>query len=87
MFDGFTNTFGDIQVDVEFTVVEGDKVGVLLKYNAFHKKSERPVSFDCMAFGRIVDGVMVEAWNCVDFMTLAIQTGDVDADVLGKVMG
>lgn len=86
LFDSSINAFSDIQVDVEFTVEEGDKVGALIKFNAFHKKSERPVKFDVMVFGRIVDDIMVEAWNCVDFMALAIQTGDVAENIPGKLI-
>ena len=76
-FENFRNAFPDIQVKVEDTVVEGDKVAARCTVTGTHKgegvglaATDRRVEFTGMTIARVKDGKIVEAWNNFDFMTM-----------------
>ena len=73
----FREAFPDIEVVVEDTVSEGDKVAARCTVRGRHrgdslgfKATDSPVEFTGMSFVRIRDGKIVEAWNNFDFMSM-----------------
>jgi steroid delta-isomerase-like uncharacterized protein len=78
----FRDAFPDIEVVVEDTVSEGDKVAARCTVRGRHrgdslgfKATDSPVEFTGMTFARIRDGKIVEAWNNFDFMSMFQQLG------------
>ena len=83
----FREAFPDIEVVVEDTVSEGDKVAARCTVRGRHrgdslgfKATDSPVEFTGMAFVRIADGKIVEAWNNFDFMSMFQQLGALRLD-------
>ena len=73
----FREAFPDIEVVVEDTVSEGDKVAARCTVRGRHrgdslgfKATDSPVEFTGMTFLRVRDGKIVEAWNNFDFMSM-----------------
>ena len=78
----FRDAFPDIEVVVEDTVSEGDKVAARCTVRGRHrgdslgfKATDSPVEFTGMTFVRVRDGKIVEAWNNFDFMSMFQQLG------------
>ncbi len=78
----FREAFPDIEVVVEDTVSEGDKVAARCTVRGRHggdtlgfKATDNPVEFTGMTFARVRDGKIVEAWNNFDFMSMFRQLG------------
>ncbi|OLE54845.1 MAG: hypothetical protein AUG51_05740 [Acidobacteria bacterium 13_1_20CM_3_53_8] len=78
----FREAFPDINITIEDTVSERDKIaarcrvrgkhtGDTLGYAATHK----PVEFTGITIIRVSDGQIVEAWNNFDFLTMYQQMG------------
>ena len=74
--------FPNVQVIVEDTVAEGDKVAARCSVRAKHSgdnlgiaASGARVDFTGMAIVRIKEGKIVEAWNNFDFMRMNRQIG------------
>ena len=81
-FESFRSAFPDIQVSVEDTVTEGDKIAARCIVRGTHRgegvgiaPTGRPVEFTGMTIVRVRDGKIVEAWNNFDFMTMFQQLG------------
>lgn len=81
-FESFRNAFPDIQVVIEDTISEGDKIAARCLVRATHQgeglglsPSGKPVEFTGMTIVRVKDGKIVEAWNNFDFMTMFQQLG------------
>jgi len=78
----FREAFPDVEVYVEDTVCEGDRVAARCTVRGSHRgdtlgfaATERPVEFTGMTFARVRDGKIVEAWNNFDFMAMFQQLG------------
>ena len=76
-FQKFRDAFPDIEVIVEDTIAEGDKVAARCLVRAVHQgeglgfaATNRPVEFTGIAIVRIKDGKIVEAWNNFDFASM-----------------
>jgi len=74
--------FPDIEVVVEDTVAEGDKLAARCRVRATHQgdslgiaATRKPVEFTGIALVRIENGKIVEAWNNFDFMSMFQQLG------------
>ena len=83
----FREAFPDIEVVVEDTVSEGDKVAARCTVRGRHrgdslgfKATDSPVEFTGMTFVRIRDCKIVEAWNNFDFMSMFQQLGALRLD-------
>ena len=83
----FREAFPGIEVVVEETVSEGDKVAARCTVRGRHEgdtlgfaATSRPVEFTGMTFARIRDGKIVEAWNNFDFMLMFQQLGALRMD-------
>ena len=86
-FRSFRGAFPDIEVVVEDTVSEGDRVAARCSVRARHggdtlgfAATNRPVEFSGVAIVRIRDGKIVEAWNTFDFMSMFRQLGALRLD-------
>jgi steroid delta-isomerase-like uncharacterized protein len=79
-FRRFRDAFPDIEVVVEDTVAEGDKVAARCSVRGSHQSdslgfaaTNQPVEFDGICIVRVRDGKIVEAWNNFDFMAMFVQ--------------
>ena len=78
----FRGAFPDIEVIVEDTIAEGDRVAARCSVRGRHTgdhlgvaASNAPVQFTGIAIVRIKDGKIVEAWNNFDFLAMNKQIG------------
>ena len=78
----FREAFPNMEIVVEDTIAEGDKVAARCSVRAKHEgeflgraATSSPVDFTGITIVRIHDGKIVEAWNNFDFMTLHRQVG------------
>ncbi|MGB9177946.1 MAG: ester cyclase [Pyrinomonadaceae bacterium] len=78
----FRNAFPDIEVVVEDTIAEGDKLAARCSVRGRHRgdalgfaATNKPVEITGIAIVRVRDGKIVEAWNNFDFMTMFKQVG------------
>ena len=81
-FQSFRNAFPDLQIIVEDTVSEGDKVAARCTVRGSHQgdtlgfaATGQPAEFTGMCIVRVKDGQIVEAWNNFDFMSMFQQLG------------
>jgi steroid delta-isomerase-like uncharacterized protein len=81
-FHKFRDAFPDIEVVVEDTIAEGDKVAARCSVRATHQgdslgftATQKPVEFTGITIVRVKDGKIVEAWNNFDFMSMFQQLG------------
>jgi len=78
----FREAFPNIEVVVEDTIAEGNKVVARCSVRGKHvgdslgfKATGTQVEFDGIAIARVKDGKFVEAWNNFDFMKMYRQLG------------
>ena len=83
----FTATFSDIEVSIERTVEEGERVSAWCSVTATHRDSGRAVTFSGSVLGSIQDGKLQEGWNSWDFLSLLVQLGAVDAEAVAPLLG
>lgn len=80
---------GDLEVEVVRTVVQGEMAAAHCRVIARHvgdalggPPTGRPVEFWGITIARVVDGKLVEGWNCFDFLSMYQQLGWVKAPVV-----
>jgi len=85
----FTRAFGNIHIDVERTVTEGDTCVALCHVTGTHgghslgaPPSNKDVDYWGMTMVRVKNGRIVEGWNAFDFLTMYQQMGWVGTPVL-----
>jgi steroid delta-isomerase-like uncharacterized protein len=76
-YEGFRGAFPDIQVTVEDTVSEGDKIVARCTVRATHRgeglglaPTDKAVEFTGMCMLSMEGGKIVESWNSFDFLTM-----------------
>ena len=81
-FRTIQSAFGDLEIEVARTVVDGDMVAAHCHVVARHvgealggTPTQQPVDFWGMTMLRVRDGQIVEAWNCFDFLAMYQQLG------------
>ena len=81
-FHKFRSAFPDMQIVVEDTVAENDKVAARCTVRGKHQSDSlgfaatgRSTEFTGITIVRIERGQIVEAWNNFDFMTMSRQLG------------
>lgn len=81
-FRSFRTAFPDIEVIVEDTVSEGDKVAARCRVRGKHQSdtlgfaaTQQPMDITGITIVRVRDGKIVEAWNNFDFMSMFRQLG------------
>jgi steroid delta-isomerase-like uncharacterized protein len=86
-FRRLREAFPDIEIVVEDTVSEGDKVAARCTVRGRHRgdalglaATERPVEFTGICIVRVADGKIAEAWNNFDFMAMYQQLGALRLD-------
>jgi predicted ester cyclase len=73
--------FGDLEIKVLRTLVEGDTVAAHCRVTARHigeslgAPTGNPVQFEGMTIVRAENGKLVEGWNCFDFLSMYQQLG------------
>jgi hypothetical protein len=65
----------NINTTIDKCIEEGDWISVLINIDAQVKTSGQSVSFSGSCYGKIVDGIITEAYNNIDFMGLFCQLG------------
>ena len=93
-FRRFRGAFPEMEVVVEETVCEGDRVAARCTVRARHRgdtlgfaATERPVEFTGMTIARVSGGKIVEAWNNFDFMSMYGQLGALRLEGAGGAAG
>ena len=81
-FRRLRGAFPEMEIVVEDTVSEGDKVAARCRIRARHggdtlgyRATQRPVEFTGIAIVRVSGGKIVEAWNNFDFLSMFDQLG------------
>jgi steroid delta-isomerase-like uncharacterized protein len=81
-FRKFRAAFPDIEVVVEDTITEGDKIAARCTVRGKHQSdslgfaaTQQPMEISGMTIVRVRDGTIVEAWNNFDFMSMFQQLG------------
>ena len=81
-FRKFRAAFPDIEVVVEDTITEGDKIAARCTVRGKHQSdslgfaaTQQPMEITGMTIVRVRDGKIVEAWNNFDFMSMFQQLG------------
>jgi steroid delta-isomerase-like uncharacterized protein len=81
-FHAFHQAFPDIRVDVVRTITEGDLVAAHCHTIGTHQGDTlgfagtgRKVDFWGVTIARTKNGMLVEGWNCFDFLTCYLQLG------------
>jgi steroid delta-isomerase-like uncharacterized protein len=81
-FHNFREAFPDIEVVVEDTISEGDRVAARCTVRGRHTghslgfaATEQPMEISGITIVRVRDGQIVEAWNNFDFMAMFQQLG------------
>lgn len=81
----FHNAFPDLEVTVNESIAEGDRVTVRSTWAGTHEgalfgiePSNQPVEFTCIDIVRIEDGLAREHWGLTDNLTLFSQIGAIN---------
>lgn len=76
-FKSFRTAFPDIQITIEDTIVEGDKIAARCTVRGTHRgegigiaATDKAVEFTGITIVRVKHGKVVEAWNNFDFMRM-----------------
>jgi len=85
---GFLSAIPDLNVKIEDTVTEGDKISGRIRLTGTHTgegigaiPTNRPVEFTGLVVVQLRDGKIIEAWNEIDFMSLYSQVGALSLDL------
>ncbi|MCA1614620.1 MAG: ester cyclase [Acidobacteria bacterium] len=83
----FREAFPGVEVVVDDTITEGDKVAARCTVRGRHegdtlgfRATQQPVEFTGITFARVRGGKIVEAWNNFDFMSMYSQLGALRLD-------
>jgi steroid delta-isomerase-like uncharacterized protein len=82
VFTTFRQALGDLRIDVERTVAQGDTVAAFCRVRGRHvgnalggPPTDRDVDFTGVTIARVQNGKIVEGWNVFDFLTMYQQIG------------
>jgi predicted ester cyclase len=82
VFKMFRDALGDLRIDVERTVVQGDMCAAFCRVRGRHvgdalggPPTNRDVDFTGITIARVQDGRLVEGWNVFDFLAMYQQIG------------
>jgi len=81
-YNSFSEAFPDIHIEVLRAIVQGEFVVTHNRVTGMHTghtlgvaATGRPVVFEGMTIVRVIDGKIVEGWNCYDFLSMYQQLG------------
>ena len=84
----FVSAYPDLNVTVEDTVADGDKIAARCRVTGTHNgdgiglaATNKPVDFTGMVIVRLKDGKIVESWNEFNFMAMYQQVGALPLDL------
>ena len=82
IFHMFREALGDLSVEVERTLVDGEWCTAFCRVKGRHVGSalggpptNKPVEFTGVTSARVRDGILLEGWNVFDFLTMYQQIG------------
>ena len=82
VFHTFREALGDLQIEVERTIVDGELCAAFCRVKGRHvgqalggAPTDRPVEFCGMTIVRVRDGQLIEGWNVFDFLGMYQQIG------------
>jgi steroid delta-isomerase-like uncharacterized protein len=88
VFHTFREALGDLTIDVEQTIVQGDRCAAVCRVRGRHvgralggQPTNRAVDFRGVTIVRVRDGKLVEGWNFFDFLGMYQQIGWVTTPV------
>ena len=81
-YKAFRNAYGDIRVIIEKNLIDGNYLVSLCSVKGIHNDKGKPIGFFGTSIALVEDGLLVEGWNCFDFLTLNIQNGKIKAEQL-----
>jgi predicted ester cyclase len=89
LFHMFREALGDLTIDVERTIVQGDVCAAYCRVRGKHvgralggEPTNQPVDFRGVTIFRVSDGKLVEGWNVFDFLSMYQQIGWVQSPVV-----
>jgi predicted ester cyclase len=88
VFNTFREALGDLRIDIERTVAQGDTVAAFCRVRGRHvghafggPPTDRDVDFTGITLARVQNGRLVEGWNVFDLLTMYQQIGWVQSPV------
>jgi steroid delta-isomerase-like uncharacterized protein len=82
LFNAFHGAFGNLHIEIERTVTEGEFVTAHCRVTGTHTgdtlgfpATGKNVNFEGITIGRVADGQFQEGWNVFDFLTMYQQLG------------
>jgi predicted ester cyclase len=82
VFLRFREALGDLEIDVERTIVDGEFCAAFCRVKGRHvgqalggPPTDRPVEFCGTTIVRVRDGKLIEGWNVFDFLAMYQQIG------------
>ena len=89
IFRVFREALGDLEIEVEQTIVEGELCAAYCRVKGRHvgqalggPPTNRPIEFTGVSMTRVQNGRIVEGWNVFDFLGMYQQIGWVKNPVL-----
>lgn len=73
----FRALFPDIQVKVTEAIEQDDRVAIHASVTGHHAATGTPITASGCSMARIVDGQIVETWECWDLLSILVQLGEV----------
>src|ERR1700744_2642951 len=81
-YDAFHNSYSDIHVTVDKTLVDGNYVTAMCTVKATHKQTGKPVKFSGVSVATIENGQITNGWKFFDFLSLNPQIGKITPEQL-----
>ena len=84
---GFLALLTDIDIRIDKSLEEGDWVHVLISIHAKSRANGQLVKFPAQIMVRVVDGILVEGHNTVDFLSMFAQLGLLPESTFSRCFG
>ncbi|HEY2580669.1 MAG TPA: ester cyclase [Mucilaginibacter sp.] len=81
-YKAFRKDYGNIKVVIEKNLMDGNYLVSLCSVKGIHNDTGKPIEFFGTSIALVEDGLLVEGWNCFDFLTLNIQNGKIKPEQL-----
>lgn len=87
LWDLFQATFRDIRVEIVDYLEQGDRGFCRYRFEGTVQRTGARAHFEGAGVIRVADGVMIEAWNAVDWLGLVLQLrDDLPDDLLARAL-
>ncbi|WP_171182321.1 ester cyclase [Ruegeria sp. HKCCD8929] len=81
---GFLALLGNVDIHIDKSLEHGDWVHMLISIHATCRAIGTPVNFPAQIMVRVIDGVIVEGHNTVDFLSMFSQRGLLPDDAFSR---